>query len=144
MPVIVRQTDDLDQIVELDRVCFPLDKVISGVTLEDSIWWLATVDGAPVGYAGLYPMPTEGNKAFLSRAGVVLEARGHRLQQKLIRVRTAYAKRLGFDRVYTYVVTSGVPSMRSLVRCGFVPYHYSLEDEGAFLYLEKVLKKVGV
>lgn len=140
----IRRTEDLDEILELDRKCFPHDKAMDGPELHDSLWWLAEVrteDGwEPVGYAGLQPMAAEG-KAFLCRAGVLPEARGKHLQRRLIDVRVRAARRLeGVKRVYTYVAVSNVASARSLVRRGFLPYSWTRDESaGTLYYFEKAL-----
>lgn len=141
----IRQTDDLDAVSEMDRVCFPTDSAIDEDTLAHSVWWFAELEGRPVAYAGLlcqHPGTAQVGayeKAFLCRAGVLPEARGTGLQVRLIRARVAFAKRVGVPRVYTYVATCGVASMRSLVKCGFLPYYYRFDNPGAFIYLEKKL-----
>lgn len=138
MKIRLRRTDDLDEVLELDRTCFPHDKAMDGPELHDSLWWLAearTEEGwEPVGYAGLQPMPAEG-KAFLCRVGVLQEARGMHLQRRLIDVRVRAARRLeGVKRVYSYVAVSNIASARSLVRCGFLPYWWTRDDSAGTLY----------
>jgi GNAT superfamily N-acetyltransferase len=148
----LRQTDDLDEIQELDRRCFPTDVGLKGPQFLDSVWWVAEVQAVeapwvPIGYAGLYP-ELDQNKAFLTRAGVVKEARGRGLQQRLIRARVACAKRLVAARVYTYVAVANMASARNLIKCGFLPYTYERLACGAdgdmrqtFVYYEKHLTR---
>ena len=153
----IRQTDDLELVSELDRACFgSTATALKGDEFDHSIWWIAELDGKPVAYAGLHPEPVGGkpmlclpevdpgpptyDKAFLCRAGVLKEARGQGIQRKLISVRVACAKRLGIPRVYTYVSTANVASMKQLVRCGFEPYSYTRSEEIACIYLQRKLE----
>lgn len=158
LPVLrIRQTDDLDTVFELDRECFPHDKKLKGNEFDHSVWWVAEYLGTPVGYAGLHPQPTFSpdttplrnaaglpsfEKTYLCRAGVLPEARGKGIQRRLVQARVAYSKKLGVPRAYTYVSTANIASMKTLVRCGFVPYHYMFEDlsQSGFIYFEKVFK----
>ncbi len=134
----IRQTDDLDQIQELDTPLLGgLDDLLNRCT-----WWLAEalIEGVwtPVGYAGLEI--TDGGKyAFLSRAGVVPLARGQGIQRKLIRVRERYARAHGCTHCYTYVVWYNTASMTSLVRAGYHPYTWEREGDGRFIHLHKKL-----
>jgi GNAT superfamily N-acetyltransferase len=64
-------------------------------------WWLAYNDNDPVGFAGMTPSSLGPNIGYLKRAGVVKSHRGHGLQRRLIRVREARARRLGWERMIT-------------------------------------------
>lgn len=137
----IRPTDDLDEIQELDRKVFPYDVVIQGPHLLDSLWWVAEADGEPLGYAGLHISEWRDGltKGFLVRAGVLPEARGRHLQRRLIRVRVAAARRLGCARVYSYVSVGNIASLRSLIRCGLLPYYTERPGAVTFVHLEKLL-----
>lgn len=139
MPVQVRQTDDLDLIVELDRVCFPLDAVVQHKELDDSVWWLATADGVAVGYAGLL-VEADKKRSYLHRFGVLPDARGHGLQKRLIRTCVKASRRFLVERAYTYVHAANTPSLRAFVQCGFLPY-FATHGDPTFVYLDFALVK---
>ena len=85
-------------------------------------WWLAKDQhGVHAAYAALRLVASEPGVGFLFRCGVVKDFRGHGLQQRLIRVRLAKAKRLGLTRVITYTIDNP-PSANSLIACGFRMY----------------------
>lgn len=131
--ITIRRTEDLQAIVDLDKEL--ITPAMKETELAGATWWLAELEGAPVGYAGIKLIPGEG-KAFLCRAGVVEAARGKGLQKRLIRVRTRFAKSQGVLRCYTYVKDSNLASMRSLLSCGFRPYYFERGLENGFVYLE--------
>jgi GNAT superfamily N-acetyltransferase len=133
--VIIRQTSDLDTIAEMDREYFADYARLTDKELATSNWWLATMDGEPVGFAGITLMPDQ-HKAFMTRVAVAPIARGGGLQKRLIRVRTTFAKRNGITRCYTYVWAGNFPSMRSLISCGFRPYYLTRYDNITYTYLE--------
>jgi len=84
--------------------------------------WLAK-DGAGklVGYASL-KIVDGGSTAFLSKAGVLWSARGQGLQKRFIRVRERRAKELGINNVITYTDNTNLPSINSLISCGYKMY----------------------
>ncbi len=132
--VRIRQSDDLDQVSALDRSMFDQGM---GCLLDDCTWWVAECHQGgswePVGYAGAHAT-NEGRYAFLARSGVVPAARGIGLQKRLIRVRTNWAKAHGMDGAWSYVYAGNIASMRSLLKCGYVPY--VLEDS-KWLYMKR-------
>jgi GNAT superfamily N-acetyltransferase len=136
----IHASTNLELIARLDDELFPGERVPDDI-LHGSLWWVAFggvgAERKAVGYAGLQVFGAE-NKGFLSRAGVLPVARGHRLQQRLIRTRVAKARELGLARVYSYVWAMNIPSMRSLVRCGFHPY-YADRAGATYIYLQKQL-----
>lgn len=139
----ISQTDDLDLIDELDRICFPKDSRL-GEALNVNRWWVAKLDGRPVAYAGM-EVQDEGAKAFLSRAGVLPEARGGGLQKRLIRARVNYARALHVPRCWTYVWAGNLHSMNNLAACGFKAYWWDRQETPAgsmatFIYMQKKLE----
>lgn len=127
---VLARTNDLELITRLDRELLPGDLPMAESTLDDSLWWVATApDGSAVGYCGLYVGLTDA--AWLVRAGVLPVARGKGLQRRMIAVRLRAARRLGYRRVCTYTHYQNLRSLRSLVRCGFVPYR--AEDEVVYV-----------
>lgn len=132
--------NDLFIIEGLDKICF-MDEAYESKHphLKKCKWWLATVDGNPIGYcAGLIL----DNNMFLSRAGVLPSHRGFGVQKKLIDTRLRYASRQGLDSVYTYVAPDNLASLNSLVARGFRFYEPEWKYAGDdFLYLIKSLDK---
>lgn len=142
--ILIRATDDLDLVQDLDRLIFPADCRLDGPDFLDAQWWLGLdEEGHAVAYAGLLVQPIEGNPAalrgFLSRAGVLREARGHGTQRRLIRARVAAARRAVCDYVWTYTWWGNFRSQRSLVREGLLPYFAERQGEARFVYYKKTL-----
>jgi GNAT superfamily N-acetyltransferase len=131
----IARSDDIETVKDLDREIFTDSPRLTDEELEKSVWWLAYDGGHAVGFAGVWPNINQ-DRAFLTRAGVLPEARGGGMQKKLIRVRVAYAKKLGIRRCYTYVWVGNYASMKSLVRCGFHPYYHSRDCDASRLYFE--------
>lgn len=85
-------------------------------------WWIAyTEDGKPIGFAGLVRSITWTDTGYLCRAGVLYDYTGHGLQKRLIKVRIAQAKRLGWNWLITDT-TDNPPSANSLINAGFKIY----------------------
>jgi ribosomal protein S18 acetylase RimI-like enzyme len=74
-----------------------------------------------VGYAGHRLPPELPGMAFLSRSGVLPEARGIGIQKRLIRARLAHIRRHspGVTHAVTYTAVSNAASSNSLIACGF-------------------------
>ena len=106
---------ELDEINELDSTLLP-PKTWHGQD-HDEIW-VAIADGHIVGYASIRESELIPGWAYLSRAGVAPDWRGHGLQKRLIRVRLRWAKRRGLIAAYTYTVDNPA-SANSLIACGF-------------------------
>ncbi len=139
----LRQTEDLEVIKDLNLVIFPITGAIDDDDLDESTWWVAELAGEPVGFGGVRLFD---DHAYLTRAGVVKEARGKGLQQRLIQTRVRFAKAHGAPVVRTYVWTGNIASMRSLVKCGFLPYLRTREPAAnggsypcTFIHLERKL-----
>jgi GNAT superfamily N-acetyltransferase len=92
--------------------------VLTQDTLEKGWWWVAYLDKAPVGFAGLTRSTYGPNVGYLKRAGVDPKHRGHGLQQRLIRVRLSKARRLGMAAIVTET-TDTVYSANNLYKAGF-------------------------
>ena len=95
--------------IEFDGCEFPADHA----------WWVA-VDkmGETVAYASAVYRPELGY-VYLSRCMVLPKARGAKLQRRLLRVRIAWAKKQGADRVITYTLLKNYESLVNLVKAGF-------------------------
>jgi GNAT superfamily N-acetyltransferase len=117
--LLVPSKVDRVEIVHLDETCFPADDTIDPARDE---WWIARNDrGGIVGYASARPLPSE-NAVFLSRAGVLPEARGSGLQLRLIRARLRWSRRLRYQLALTYTTPDNHASANNLIRSGFMVY----------------------
>lgn len=84
-------------------------------------WWIVYQGKTPVGFAGMVPSLKWKETVYFCRAGVQLLHRGNGLQRRLINVRMAAAKKLG----YKWAVTDtrgNPPSSNNLIACGFKIY----------------------
>ncbi len=154
----LRQTDDLDLIRDLNRAIFPITGAIDEEDLDESTWWVAErrrfaagvprhLDYDAVGFGGVRMMV---DHAFMTRAGVLKEHRGHGLQQRLIQARVRWAKAHGAPSIRTYVWSGNIASMRSLCKQGFLPYKRTREPASGenlypftFIHLERHLAETG-
>jgi len=123
----LRQTDDIDEVRELNKLAFPYDEWIG----DDHTYWLATSeDGTSAGFCSAVYRPERGY-VFLSRAAVFPWARGLGLQRRMIRTRVRWARTTPADRVITYTASKNYESMLNLVRCGFRFYEPEVEYAGS-------------
>jgi GNAT superfamily N-acetyltransferase len=110
-----------------------------------NVYWMAKMQGSPVGYCSVRPLrkwsgePRWGESVFLSRAGLLKLARGKGTQRRMIRKRLQWARSEGFKRACTYTSYDNVPSMRSLIREGFMPYKPEYWWAGDVVYFEREL-----
>lgn len=86
----------LREITGFQHLLFPNDDLVDS---GKGFWWLAFSKGHPVAFAGMNIVTSSPDMAFLCRAGVLPDHRGHGLQRRLIRVRVNKAKRLGLSNV---------------------------------------------
>lgn len=110
--------ENVDVLKELHTLCFFNEA--KQPDYENGYWWLAYADNKePIGFAGMTPSILGFNCGYLKRAGVLPgEHRGKGLQQRLIRVRVAKAKRLGWLRLVTDC-TDNPHSANNLYKAGF-------------------------
>jgi GNAT superfamily N-acetyltransferase len=119
----------------LDAKCFPgLEPYLK----PGAYWWLA-VDGlGAAAFAGLKYVGH--NTGFLCRVGVDKAYRGLGLHKKLIRLREAKARKLGWKWIITYTSPLNVKSANNLISCGYKLYDpqtkYGVENA---LYFRKKL-----
>lgn len=108
--------------------------------IDESVWWVGWKDEVPVAYAGARYIP-EANAVFLSRAGVLPEARGQGIQRKLISLRLRWANTTGAKNAITYTHPLNHPSANNLIRSGFLLYSPQWQWAGPeFLYWIRKLK----
>jgi RimJ/RimL family protein N-acetyltransferase len=108
-----------DLLGALHTACMPADDVPD---FSHGWWWVGTVDGVPAAFAGMTPVASWPQTAYLKRSGVLPQFRGNGYQKRLIRVRLAYARRLGMERVVTDTAEWNYASSNSLIACGFRLY----------------------
>jgi GNAT superfamily N-acetyltransferase len=114
------ENDIADTLQELNTAmdCFP---TLTHWEIENGHWWLAELEGDAVAFAGMVSSRQYNNVGYLNRAGVLPDHRGNKLQQRLMRVRLAKAKRLGWSHI-TSECTGTVYSANNFIRCGFKMY----------------------
>ena len=134
MGVKIRRTEDLQAVHELDRLTFHGDKPTLEAEKDAAHeWWIAEDEGFPVGFIGLHVGP---RGAHIVRVGVSAAARGAGLQKRLCRVAMRWARTQGIRRIYTYVLTTNIPSLRSLIAVGLKPYRVSFSNDRQFIEME--------
>lgn len=84
-------------------------------------WWVAYSDGSPIGFCGIKRSSRWVNAGYLCRAGVLRKFRGKGIQKKLIRVRIAQAKKLGWQWVISDTYENPA-SANNLISTGFQMY----------------------
>jgi GNAT superfamily N-acetyltransferase len=103
------------QLKALQKICLPYDEPFP---VDDGYWWVATDGDEPVGFGGLIQSVRWADCGYLCRSGVVPYFRGKGIQKKLIRVRLAHAKAIGWNWVITDT-TDNPASSNSLIATGF-------------------------
>lgn len=137
MITLRRHDNDKPLIEYLDSRLFHDDERVDYI--EESAWWVGWKGEVPVAYAGARYLPTA-NAVFLSRAGVLAEARGEGLQRKMIRLRLRWARQQGANRAITYTHPANIVSSNNLIKCGFLLYNPEWPWAGEeFLYWYKEL-----
>jgi len=113
----INRTMNYDLMTELNRKIFGkgLDLIF-----KNHKCWIVWKDKEPVGLCS-YKDFGDGI-AFLSRAGMIREHRGHGLQQRMIRIRLRACKEAGFKTAITYTTNDNGPSFHSLQKAGFFLY----------------------
>lgn len=110
------RADELDEIADLDRVCFPED---SPAKIDGATWWVAVSGGAVVAYAGVEDAQLYPGCLYFSRIGVAPDFRGQGLHPRLTRTVQRYAKRNGCAAIVTDVINWNPASTNGFIRCGF-------------------------
>lgn len=107
-----------DILKRLQRECLPCDEIYD---VSTGYWWIAYMDGTPIGFCGLKQLPQWPQTGYLCRAGVIPLFRGRGIQKRLIRVRMAYARRIGLENLVSDTHQNPA-SANSLIACGFKTY----------------------
>ena len=136
----VRITRDRDLISRLDEATFP-GEPLGERSLRLSTWWIATIEGEPVGHAGCRVVD-DGVSVYLNRAGVLSAARGHGIQRALIQARLRWGRRRGIKYFVTYTSLDNPRSANNLIQCGFRLYVPACAWAGrSFLYWQRAFTK---
>jgi len=131
----IQKSTDVALARELHSKTFPTDNFD---TVTGSSYWIVWHKGVPVGFCSV----REFSKSilFLSRAGLLPEARSKGLHTRMIRARTRWAKRNGFKAITTYATIENIRSTSNLEKCGFKRYvpahHYA--GRGVLYYLKEL------
>ena len=115
----VTATQDYRLIRYLDSELFPDDTPVR--VGPGTRFWVAWDKGRPLAFGGLQ-LVDNNSAVFLHRVGVLPEARGRRLQARLIQARLKWARAHGYGRAITYTVPENWPSANNLIRAGFTQY----------------------
>jgi GNAT superfamily N-acetyltransferase len=121
MTYTIREVDGEDEDIAetldaLHDLCF-LDAALR-VKYDYGHWWIAYACKEPAGFAGITPSTIGPGVGYLKRAGVLPAHRGHGLQRRLLKVREARARKLGWSSVITDT-TDNVPSANNLIASGY-------------------------
>lgn len=127
MAVKIKQSRDLQVLFGLHLKTFPQDEWEDP---EDTTYWIAYQSGAasggpageltPVGFCSVKDV---GDKTlYLTRVGVLPEARGQGLQRHLMKAARRWAKRRGYTTMITYTLVTNYPSITNMIRDGWNLY----------------------
>ena len=132
--------DELDELADMDRVCFPHD---DPPPLDAPTWWVAAAHHGSrppelCAYAGAYRSSfVVPDAVYLSRIGVLPEARGLRVSERLISAVVRWARTQGSVIITD---TNNPASANAHIRCGFrlfePPWRWALSDS---IYLRRLL-----
>ena len=142
MKYLIREVDVnewVNVIHDLDRACFPDDKPWEQYP-EERAWLAFSEDRSPVGFGLMVPSYEFHRCGFYTRSAVSPEARGSKLQKRLIRAREKAALKVGWDLVYTYTSPDNPASANNLNECGYTIFVPPRRHSGQ-VYWMKLLKK---
>jgi ribosomal protein S18 acetylase RimI-like enzyme len=128
MQLLTKQVDITDHLIKeaiLSMVyeTFMPGSIKSHLKLNNGGWWWVTFDKKkPVAFAGMTRSRSTSDSGYLCLSGVLPSHRRLGLQRLLTRKRVAKARALGLRSLVTEVIQDNWPSMRNLIRCGFLPY----------------------
>lgn len=114
------EDEDLDWLRDLHRYTFGDSAPM--LDFDYGAWWLVfrRDDPEPAGFGGIVPSDCDYGPgfAYLKRAGVVHDHRGHGLQRRLLRIREAYARREGYHTILTET-RDNPQSANNLIKAGY-------------------------
>lgn len=134
----VRQSYDADLARYLHAKIFPTDEWYDK---DSSIYWIVWDNyKRPVGFCMLSPCDDE--IVFLSRAGLLSEARGKRLHTRMLTTREKWAKKLGFKKIITYTLITNIRSSYNLQKAGYFlyepEYKYASDDNDVLYWIKEI------
>ncbi len=134
----LRQTDDTALVHALFTICMPSD--YAPTWKKGTMWVCHAADGTPVAYCSAKLLTNEVHTAYLSSAGVLPCARGHQLQQRMIKARDQWARVQGCTAVVTYTLYDNHPSICNLLKQGFKFYvpHYSWQGKNVHYFIKDI------
>lgn len=109
----------LKDLIDLQKHCLPNDEPLKPDSEGDGWWWLAFKDDLPVAFAGLKPSARILKAGYLARSGVHDFHRGLGLQRRLIQVRINFARKLGYEWLFSDTIGDNIYSSNNLINCGF-------------------------
>ncbi len=116
----IREVGSVDRealLDQLDSKCFP---GLEPYPKQGAYWWIAEDRLGVCAFAGLKFCGH--HTGFLCRVGVEKDYRGQGLHKKLIRVREAKARKLGWKWLITYCSYYNLKSANNLLACGYKLY----------------------
>ena len=135
MQYSVRMTTDVESIIKLHKLLFPIDDFPEQD--ENIIYWLVKKDKRNVGF-GIARLIPKDKTMFLARAGIKDAHVKKGLHKRLIRVREQCARRLKYEYTVTYVAKDNMDSFISLIKRGYEQYEPDWLYAGKrFFYLRK-------
>jgi GNAT superfamily N-acetyltransferase len=118
--VKIRAVDGADQKIASALTWLQLEILPNDVPADPSAghWWIAYDGDSPVAFAAVMQSVRWSDAGYLNRAGVLTSHRGKGLQKRLIRVREAKARALGWNWLITDT-RHNPASANSLISCGY-------------------------
>lgn len=105
-------------LIWLQAQIFPSDEAAD---IARGHWWIVWDGDVPAAFAAMRPVSNWPETIYLERCGVLANYRGQGLQQRLLRRREAYARRLGAERLITTTYRNP-KSANNLIARGFLTY----------------------
>jgi len=82
-------------------------------------WWVFSLDGDVVGFAGIHLSTRYKKTAYLCRVVVVDRFQGRGIHKRLVRVRERWARRNGIQWIITDTYPDNYASINTLINCGY-------------------------
>ena len=108
--------DEADTLAELHQLTFL--EYAKAPSFEDGHWWIADLDGKPVGFAGVVQSSLFANAGYFSRVGVLQKHCGNRLQLRFMRAIERRSRYNGWRQIVSDT-TDNVSSANNFIRAGY-------------------------
>lgn len=122
MKIVPMQEEHLEQIAQLEQVCFSqpwsLEGLRAELTNDTAHFFAAELDGKIAGYAGMHGVCGEG---YITNVAVFPLQRRNGVGRQLVRALAGYAKSSGYAFVSLEVRKSNMPAIALYQSEGFVP-----------------------